>query len=142
MADVSPKILNDTFAVNTLGPFLVTQQLLKHGLLGGYSPSLCVYTSSIMASMGGFAFPNAKVYAYRASKAALNMLVRTSVEELTAKNITSVLLHPGYVATDMTAGQSGTISTVESITGQLKVIEDGRPVNGKFYSYTGDELAW
>jgi hypothetical protein len=35
------------------------------GLLGGYGPSLVAYTSSIMASMAGFAFPNAKMYAYR-----------------------------------------------------------------------------
>jgi hypothetical protein len=37
----------------------------RQGLLGGYWPSLVAYTSSIMASMGGFAFPSAKMYAYR-----------------------------------------------------------------------------
>ncbi|KAF6251252.1 hypothetical protein COO60DRAFT_1561923 [Scenedesmus sp. NREL 46B-D3] len=95
-----------------------------------------------MASMGGYAFANARVYAYRASKAALNMLVVASVHELTEQQITSVLLHPGYVATDMTAGHAGTISAVESVTGQLKLLQDGRPLNGKFYSYTGDELAF
>ncbi len=68
------------------------------------------------------------------------MLVRASVHELTPKNITSVLLHAGYVATDMTAGQVGTISTRDSVAGQLALLEDGRLLNGKFYSYTGDEL--
>jgi hypothetical protein len=42
----------------------------------------------------------------------------------------------------MTAGRPGTIPVTESIVGQLKVLQDGRPLNGKFYSYTGDELAF
>ena len=83
-----------TVALNT---YLICIMCLHtmQGLLGGDSPTLCVHISSNVASIGGFEFPQALVYAYRASKAALNMLVRTSVEELTDKNITSVLLHPG-----------------------------------------------
>jgi hypothetical protein len=53
---------------------------------------------------------------------------------------TLLMLPAGYVATDMTAGQPGTIPVTESIAGQLKVLQDGRPLNGKFYSYTGEEL--
>jgi hypothetical protein len=52
------------------------------------------------------------------------------------------LLSAGYVATDMTAGHAGTIPATESVAGQLKLLQDGRSLNGKFYSYTGDELAF
>jgi NAD(P)-dependent dehydrogenase (short-subunit alcohol dehydrogenase family) len=30
LADVTPLMLRDTFATNTFGPFIVTQELLKH----------------------------------------------------------------------------------------------------------------
>lgn len=76
------------------------------GLLGGEQPSLVAYTSSILASMGGFAFPTANVYAYRASKAALNMLVVTSAQELASRNITSVTLHPGRAENAITPARS------------------------------------
>jgi hypothetical protein len=48
----------------------------------------------------------------------------------------------GYVATDLTKGQPGTISTEESVGGCLKVLQDGRELNGKFYSYEGHEEPW
>jgi hypothetical protein len=54
----------------------------------------------------------------------------------------SVANHAGYVDTDMTQGAPGTISTEESITSQLKVLLDGRPLNGKFYNHMGEELPW
>eukprot|EP00878_Enallax_costatus_P037327 GHUV01042151.1.p1 GENE.GHUV01042151.1~~GHUV01042151.1.p1 ORF type:complete len:192 (+),score=45.44 GHUV01042151.1:251-826(+) len=142
MTAATPKIFNETFHTNAVGPFLATQELVKHGLLGGSTPSLCVYVSSLGGSISDSSLSQVKMYAYRASKAALNMLVHTLAEELAPKNVTSLLLHPGFVATDMTANIPGGISTVESVAGQLKVLEDGRPLNGKFYSYTGEELPW
>jgi hypothetical protein len=36
----------------------------------------------------------------------------------------------------------GAISTEESVSSMLKLLEDGRPLDGKFYSYTGEELEW
>lgn len=142
IADITPKVLNDTFSLNTFGPILVTQALLQQGLLGGSSPSTVVYITSILGSIGTDSFVELRMYAYRASKSALNQLVVLSSRELPARNITSVLLHPGYVATDATKGHTGTISTEESVEGSLKVLQDGRDLNGKFYSYTGDELPW
>jgi len=143
MADVTPELLTSTFTVNSIGAFLVTQQLLKEELMGGSTPSTVVYTSSTLGSIGsGAPYTAVKMYAYRASKAALNMLVVTSSRELVDKNITSVCLCPGYVDTDMTQGAPGTITTEESITQQLKVLQDGRPLNGKFYNHMGEEVPW
>jgi hypothetical protein len=61
------------------------------GLLGGYGPSLVAYTSSIMASMGGFAYPNAKVYAYRCAAAGSKCLVAIKAYVHAACNGSSTL---------------------------------------------------
>ena len=34
------------------------------------------------------------------------------------------------------------ISTEESVTKQLKILQDGRPLNGKYYNEDGNELPW
>lgn len=85
------------------------------------------------------------LYAYRASKAALNVLVRTLGAELQPLKVSTVLMHPGYVATDMTHGGAvapGAISTEESVAAMLAILQDGREVDGKYFEYTGAEMAW
>ena len=68
MADVTPEIFNENFSVNTIGAFLVTQQLLKVGLIGGSTPTTVVYSSSALGSIGYAAATTAAgftQYAYR-----------------------------------------------------------------------------
>jgi hypothetical protein len=36
----------------------------------------------------------------------------------------------------------GSITTEESVTSMLKILEDGRPIDGRFFSYTGEEVPW
>jgi hypothetical protein len=51
----------------------------------------------------------------------------------------------GAVRTDMNPRWDLSIPTSESVTAQLKILEGAEPVqslNGKFYSYTGEELPW
>lgn len=55
----------------------------------------------------------------------------------------------GYVDTDMSRAASaggpampGSITTEESVTSMLKILEDGRPIDGRFFSYTGEEVPW
>ena len=66
------------------------------GLLGGDTPSLCVYMTSVVASVGSLPYADfSPLYAYRASKAALNALVRTMGAELAPRKVSTVLIHPG-----------------------------------------------
>jgi NAD(P)-dependent dehydrogenase (short-subunit alcohol dehydrogenase family) len=60
-------------------------------------------------------------YAYRASKSALNIITKSLFCDL-AGSVAVLLLHPGYVRTDMTGGQ-GLIDVDESVSGMLKAIE-------------------
>eukprot|EP00882_Tetradesmus_deserticola_P003546 GHRQ01003754.1.p1 GENE.GHRQ01003754.1~~GHRQ01003754.1.p1 ORF type:complete len:251 (+),score=81.52 GHRQ01003754.1:491-1243(+) len=136
-----------TISTNTLGPVMVLRELLKLGLLGGEQHSLVVHISSLAGSIGDKVLQDMGIYlyTYRASKAALNMLAVTSSRELADKNVTSVVLHPGAVNTDMNPRHDLGIPTAESVTAQLKILEGAEPVqslNGKFYSYTGEELPW
>lgn len=39
-------------------------------------------------------------------------------------------------------GGAGWIDVEESTRGIMNVLEDGRPLNGKFWSYSGDEIPW
>ena len=78
---------------------------------------------------------------YRASKAALNIITKSLSIDLASQGVTSVLLHPGYVSTDMN-GHSGNIDAKTSVAGLLTQLESGKPLNGRFYGWNGEEIPW
>ena len=81
-------------------------------------------------------------YAYRASKAALNVATKSLSIDLAPAGITSVLLHPGYVRTKMTLGQ-GFIDSDESAAGLIRVMEGAAgPINGQWYDYKLQAIPW
>jgi NAD(P)-dependent dehydrogenase (short-subunit alcohol dehydrogenase family) len=79
---------------------------------------------------------------YRASKAALNGVLKAASIELGAQGIVCLALHPGWVRTDM-GGAGADIDATVSVTGMRRVIEAADAAsNGSFFDYTGDRLAW
>ena len=79
-------------------------------------------------------------YAYRASKAALNMMNRCYAIE--RSDVISVAIHPGWVQTDM-GGSNAPISPETSVNSMLEVFRKLKPSdNGKFLNYDGTELPW
>ena len=132
-----PAVL-DTFDVNALGPMRVLRALLPN-LRHGHR-RLVVFLSSRMGSFGEYG--GANMYAYRASKAALNMFVRCVADELGPEGFCCVALHPGWVRTDM-GGIDATLSPEESVRGMLNVLGqlDGS-ANGQFLDQTGQKLPW
>ena len=89
--------LQQVFAINTLGPALVVKHFLP--LLPKQGRCVAGFVSAKVGSIGDNALGG--WYGYRASKAALNQLVKTASIELTRRNKQSicVALHPGTVAT-------------------------------------------
>lgn len=82
------------------------------------------------------------LYAYRTSKAAVNMMMKSMGQDLAEKGITSVALHPGWVRTDM-GGSGADIDIETSVTGMKAVIDGLTPDDaGKFLTYEGSEMAW
>lgn len=130
-------VMERSFQVNSLGPLRVTQALLPN-LNAGEGKTIVNITSrlaSIELSTGG-------LYSYRASKTALNQINKIVSSELASEGYTSIVMHPGWVRTDM-GGASATLSTSESVSGMLKVIKGlTTESNGKFFNYDGEPLPW
>jgi NAD(P)-dependent dehydrogenase (short-subunit alcohol dehydrogenase family) len=81
-------------------------------------------------------------YAYRTSKTAVNMAVKSLSIDLAPRGITCIVVHPGWVRTDM-GGPSGLISPEESISGIRRVIARLTPADsGGFFNYDGKPIAW
>ncbi len=94
-ATLDPNVMQRVLAVNTVGPALVAKHFLP--LLDRSSPSTFAALSARVGSIGDNRLGG--WYSYRASKAALNMLIKTLAIELKRKNKQAVCigLHPGTV---------------------------------------------
>jgi NAD(P)-dependent dehydrogenase (short-subunit alcohol dehydrogenase family) len=81
-------------------------------------------------------------YAYRASKAALNMVVKGLAADLRPRGITTVALSPGWVRTDM-GGAAAPLEASEAVAGMRAVLDRLSPADsGKFFHFDGTELPW
>lgn len=124
------------FEVNALGPLRVAQALLDHL---GDAAKIGIVTSrmgSVADNTSGGA------YGYRASKAAVNAIGKSLAVDLKPRGIAVVLLHPGYVATDMVGG-SGDVAP-EQAAGQLVERLDALTLeqSGTFVHANGSALPW
>ena len=104
-----------------------------------------IIMSSRMGSLANNAKPNAaagSAYAYRASKAALNMIVRSFAVDV--PEVVFVLCHPGRVETKLVKGrEEGAIEAGESVREILPLIDrwcEGD--SGKYYDRFGAAIAW
>jgi NAD(P)-dependent dehydrogenase (short-subunit alcohol dehydrogenase family) len=124
------------FEINALGPLRVTAALLPNLSSGS--------TVAIVTSRMGSIEDNSSggSYGYRMSKAAVNMAGRSLSHDLRRLGISVVLLHPGYVRTDMTAN-SGLIDTDTSAAGLIaRIDEQTLAETGRFVHMSGEALPW
>eukprot|EP01025_Chloroclados_australasicus_P047997 TRINITY_DN5426_c0_g2_i1.p1 TRINITY_DN5426_c0_g2~~TRINITY_DN5426_c0_g2_i1.p1 ORF type:complete len:236 (+),score=22.76 TRINITY_DN5426_c0_g2_i1:52-759(+) len=135
---VSSKGMLDAFTTNTLGPVMVSQHLFTNKLIGMPS-SLIVNVTSKMGSIDDNGSGGS--YTYRASKSALNIINKSMSIDLAEYGITSVLLHPGWVMTDMTQNR-GLITAEQSVAGMMDVLQSDRELNGCWYDYAGKPIQW
>lgn len=98
-AHLTPAYLQEVLAVNTIGPALVMKHFLP--LLPRQGRCVAAFLSARVGSIGDNALGG--WYGYRASKAALNQLVKTASVELARRNkqAVCVALHPGTVDTGL-----------------------------------------
>lgn len=126
-----------TIAVNTLGPLRVSQALLPN-LRTGRRRTIV----NMSSQLGSIAESNGRWYGYRASKAGLNQVTKTLSVELAPEGFVCVVMHPGWVRTDM-GGTEATYSTEESAAGLVAMIEKlGTADNGRFYDFRGRLIPW
>ena len=124
--------------VNTLGPVRVLEAFRTH--LERSARRVAVTLTSAMGSIaentsGGWV-------AYRTSKAALNMAMKCAALDLAARRIVCVVMHPGWVRTDM-GGAQAPLSPSESVAAMRRIIGAlGSADSGKFLNYDGGNHPW
>ena len=136
-------IFQKTFAVNTYGPFFVTQTLLPN-LQAASSPKIGIVSSRVGSigdnSSGGH-------YAYRSSKAAVNSIGKSIAMDLKDKGITVLLLHPGFVKSNLLPNANMPPETVLPDEAAEKLWRNvvkpkGIEQTGTFWHREGFELPW
>jgi NAD(P)-dependent dehydrogenase (short-subunit alcohol dehydrogenase family) len=81
-------------------------------------------------------------YGYRMSKSAVNAAGVSLAHDLGGRGVAVVILHPGYVKTDMTHG-SGNVTPAESARDLLKRIDAlTLETTGRFLHANGEQLPW
>ena len=135
----------EAFAINAIGPALVMKHFLP--LLPRESRAVFATLSARVGSIGDNRLGG--WYSYRASKAALNQLIRTAAIELNrrAPNAICVALHPGTVDTGLSASFAKTgldVQTPELAAERLlEVIAKLTAAhNGGFFDYNGETVIW
>ena len=132
------------FAVNTIGPALILRESPR--LLPRTGRSVLAVLSARVGSIGDNRLGG--WHSYRASKAALNQILRGTAIELarSRRDATCVALHPGTVATSFTAAHAGRHPTVPPATAAanlLTVIDGLTPAaTGSFLDWQGQAIPW
>jgi NAD(P)-dependent dehydrogenase (short-subunit alcohol dehydrogenase family) len=124
--------------VNTLGPMRISEAFVDH--VARSDRKLIVTLTSGMGSIADNTSGGA--FAYRSSKAAVNMVMRSLAIDLAPRGITCVVVNPGWVLTDM-GGPHATLTPAESVTRVRHLIENlGPKDSGKFFNHDDREYAW
>jgi len=141
--DLNQTQLSEMFNTNTIGPALTIKHFSKlldpkHGVMA----TLSAKVGSIEDNrLGGW-------YSYRASKAALNMIIKTASIEFarTKPNIALVALHPGTVNSGLSQpfrGQQIDRDPAEAVGDMFHVLENiKKEDSGSFLTYSGEKLPW
>ncbi len=126
------------FRVNTMAALRMAEAFVEQ--VARSDKKLMAGISSGMGSIadngsGGY-------YAYRTSKSALQMVMRSLAMDLAPRGIVAVAMNPGWVKTDM-GGPGGTLSPEESARRMRAVFDKLTPNDsGKFWHHTGKEFPW
>ena len=143
LADLQANQLQQQFLSNAVGPVLTIKHFSKlMNPAGGVFATLSAKVGSITDNrLGGW-------YSYRASKAALNMLIKTASIELhrTQPHLVLVAIHPGTVKSNLSKPFRGdeigrdpseAASEILFILGSLEASD-----TGSFKSYRGEDIPW
>ncbi|MES0808932.1 SDR family oxidoreductase [Roseibium sp. SCPC15] len=131
----------EVMRANALSALLVTRALLP-SLRSGKRKVVANISSRSGSMVEGTIDDDDGDYAYRCSKAALNMVTCKLAHDLKASGITVISLHPGWIKTDM-GGIHAEVPTFESAIGLMKVLDDIElSETGSFKAFDGATVAW
>lgn len=131
------EVWREVLDVNTVGAVGTARYLMP--LLPANAGAIGVFITSELGSIaqaGGGFLP------YRASKAALNMMVKTLAFEEKRRGVSVIALHPGWVKTDM-GGPNAPLEAPDAIRQMRATIAKVTAEhNGTFLDYKGAKLPW
>ncbi|KPQ07609.1 MAG: Dehydrogenase [Rhodobacteraceae bacterium HLUCCA12] len=141
---LDPAAMAAQYALNAVGPALVLKHAVR--LLPRDRPAVFAALSARVGSIGDNRAGG--WYSYRASKAALNQIIRTGAVELarTHRQLACVALHPGTVATPLTArylGRHPAVAPDKAAEHLWSVIDARTPSDtGRFFDWAGKAVPW
>ncbi len=143
LSDLTFSKMQQVFQVNTFAPALMLGPLARK--LDSQRGVLAVVSAKVGSigdnRLGGW-------YSYRASKAALNMMIKTAAIELKRTTPKAVVfaLHPGTVTSALSkpfGGDTVGRAPLEAAQDMLTLINSLQPEDsGSFISYSGERLVW
>ncbi|MEL7256589.1 MAG: SDR family NAD(P)-dependent oxidoreductase [Pseudomonadota bacterium] len=144
LKEIEPEAMLAQFRLNCMGPALVLKEVAR--LLPRDRRCIFAALSARVGSIGDNQLGG--WYSYRTAKAALNQMIRGASIELkrTHRQSICVSLHPGTVATSLTAKYAGGRETHmpdDAARDLLEVLDNLQPENtGSFFDWSGKAIPW
>lgn len=144
LRQLDPDAMLRQFTVNAVGPALIAKHFLP--LLDRKERSVVAFLSARVGSIGDNRLGG--WISYRASKAALNQIVRTASIEYarTHPELVMAAIHPGTVRTSLSEKYSGSHPTVSADEAALNILTALNALTadrtGSFMAYDGREIPW
>jgi NAD(P)-dependent dehydrogenase (short-subunit alcohol dehydrogenase family) len=134
---IDPSDIVRVVNVNAVGTLRVVCALLPR-LREGKGRKIVNLTSQL----GSIAEATGGRYAYRLSKAALNMATKLLAEDLRADGVLTVALHPGWVQTRM-GGSAAPVPPEQSVAGMLRIVDGlSAEQSGRTFDFQGRPIPW
>jgi len=136
---LDPSELLKYMHINAIAPVILAKHVRKALASSGHGKII-----NITSRLGSIQLKRSGgQYSYCGSKALLNMLNRCMAFELVNDRISSIVVHPGWVKTDM-GGAGAPLSTTQSVKGMIENVLNKITLHdaGKFYQYDGAEIPW
>jgi len=145
MEVMDAKTMRRTFEINSMGTFFLLRALLPALRQSADSMSGSIPKVVVMGSRLGSVGHNTelgKAYAYRASKAALNAIVKSF--SIDVPEVIWMIMHPGRVETGLVSIKEDDAMPVEQVVAELLPLIDGfqRKDSGRFVDRFGKDIPW
>ena len=137
LGHIDEEIVAKVMRTNALAPLVLAQAFTEHVARSSERKMI-----AISSSLGSIADTNGGYYAYRMSKAALNMAMATLAKDLEPRGVSVLVYCPGWVKTEM-GGALATETVEASVSGLRRLIEGtGGVGSARFQSFDGTAVPW
>lgn len=134
-------VFEDVLRVNTVAPMRISESFLDH--VKASRDKKIITVSSSEGSIAGATMP--RLYFYRSSKAAVNMLMKNLALQLKRRGVSVAMVNPGPTDTDFMAGLPKKMlrPTEDAVTDMIRNIDNLTvETTGSFYQYDGTIIPW